>query len=160
MKIANTLSLSVAMIGMAIAPAFAQSADAATAPNAMPAETKGGTSLTKPQVEQLLATHGYTKVDDLEFDKGLWQAKARSADGKDVDVKVDPATGEIVPDKAVSQVGEDDIRASLATAGYTDTHDVKLDDGVWKAKARNAEGKKVKLQLSPQDGSIIAVEGK
>lgn len=48
---------------------------------------------TKAQIEQQLQSSGYTKVHDLKFDDGLWQARATSADGKNVDVKVDPNSG-------------------------------------------------------------------
>ncbi len=113
---------------------------------------------TKAQIEQQLQSSGYTKVHDLKFDDGLWQARATSADGKNVDVKVDPNSGEILADKTVSQVGKDDIRASLSTSGYTNAHDIDFEDGVWKAKAKNANGDKVKLRLSPKDAGIIAVE--
>lgn len=39
---------------------------------------------TKAQIEQQLQSSGYTKVHDLKFDDGLWQARATSADGKNV----------------------------------------------------------------------------
>lgn len=124
---------------------------------ARPAPAQTGTP-TKARIEQQLQSGGYTKVHDLKFDDGLWQAKATSADGKSVDVKVDPNSGEILADKVVSQVGKDDIRASLSTSGYTDVHGIDFEDGVWKAKAKNANGDKVKLRLSPKDAGIIAVE--
>lgn len=115
-------------------------------------------ALTAPQVRAQLESQGYTKVKDLEFKDGMWKAEATSANGKDVDVRLDPRTGTVYPEKAVSQLGEADIRAQLSAAGYSDVDDVKLKDGLWKAEGRTAEGEKVNLRLDPDTGEIIAVE--
>lgn len=121
----------------------------------------GGTAMaqeamTAAQVRATLEAQGYTKINDVEFDDGMWEADARSADGKRVSVRLDPATGRIYPDKAVSTLGEADIRARLSAAGYTNVHDVKFDDGLWKAEADNADGKEVELRLDPGSGEIVA----
>lgn len=115
-------------------------------------------ALTAPQVRTQLESQGYTRVKDLEFKDGMWKAEATSANGKDVDVRLDPRTGTVYPEKAVSQLGEADIRAQLSAAGYSDVDDVKLKDGLWKAEGRTAEGEKVNLRLDPDTGEIIAVE--
>ena len=115
-------------------------------------------ALTAPQVRAQLEAQGYTKVKDLEFEDGMWKADATSADGKDVDVRLDPRTGRVYPGKAVSQLGEADVRAQLSAAGYSGVHDVKLDDGLWEAKGRTAEGEKVKVRLDPATGEVIALE--
>ena len=101
---------------------------------------------------------GYTKVEDLEFKDGMWKADATSANGKRVDVRLDPRTGNVYPDKPVSALGEADIRAQLSAAGYSGVHDVKLDDGLWKAKGTTAAGEKVKVRLDPTTGEVIALE--
>ncbi|MGX9719603.1 PepSY domain-containing protein [Stenotrophomonas acidaminiphila] len=115
-------------------------------------------ALTAPQVRAQLEAQGYTKVKDLEFEDGMWKADATSADGRDVDVRLDPRTGRVYPEKAVSQLGEADVRAQLSAAGYSGVHDVKLDDGLWEAKGRTAEGEKVKVRLDPTTGEVIALE--
>src|SRR5690606_9474113 len=84
---------------------------------------------------------GCTNVHDVEFDDGVWTADARSADGKRVDLSIDPRTGQVFPDHQVSKLGKADIEARLATAGYSDVHDVEFDDGVWKAEARDSSGR-------------------
>jgi len=115
-------------------------------------------SMTAPQVQAKLTAQGYTKIHDLEFKDGMWHADAKSADGNDVDVRIDPATGKVYPEEEVSKLSEADVRASLSTQGYTDVHDVDFDDGVWKAKARNAAGNKVKLRLDPASGKVIGTD--
>lgn len=115
-------------------------------------------ALTAPQVRAQLEGQGYTNVKDLKFEDGMWEADATSADGRKVDVKLDPRNGNVYPDKAVSQLGEADIRAQLSSAGYTGVRDVKLDDGMWKAKGRTAGGEKVKIRLDPATGAVVAQE--
>ena len=115
-------------------------------------------ALTAPQVRAQLEAQGYTGVEDLEFEDGMWKAEATSANGKHVDVRLDPTGGTVYPAKAVPQLGEADIRAQLAAAGYSGVHGVKLDDGLWKAKGRTAEGSKVKVRLDPTTGEVVALE--
>jgi glutamine cyclotransferase len=115
-------------------------------------------SMTTPQVRARLAEQGYTKIHDLEFKDGMWHADAKSADGNDVDVRIDPATGKVYPEEEVSKLSEADVRASLSTQGYTDVHDVDFDDGIWKAKAKNAVGNKVELRLDPASGKVIGTD--
>ena len=51
----------------------------ATVPAAFAAEKAA--SLTEPQVRELLTKQGYTRIDDLEFEDGMWETDATSADG-------------------------------------------------------------------------------
>ncbi len=140
-----------------LAPAVLATALALSAPlaaqeagNAAAADT-----LTKPQVQAMLETKGYTKVHDIEFDNGMWEAEAESADGRNVDVRLDPRSGTIYPDDAVAELGEADIRARLAAAGYTDVKDVEFDDGMWTAEADNAQGQRMELKLDPVTGEVV-----
>ena len=114
--------------------------------------------MTAPQVRAQLEAQGYTNVKDVKFEDGMWEADATSADGKQVDVKLDPRNGTVYPDKAVSQLSEADIRAQLSSAGYTGVSDVKLDDGMWKAKGKTASGEKVEVRLDPTTGAVVAQE--
>lgn len=112
-------------------------------------------SLTEAQVRAKLEAQGYTNVHDVEFEDGVWTADAHSADGKRVDVSIDPRTGKIYPDRQVAQLSREDIKARLAAAGYTKVHDVEMDDGVWKAEARDPQGKAVEVRLDPSTGEVI-----
>jgi uncharacterized membrane protein YkoI len=112
-------------------------------------------ALTEPQVQSRLTAQGYTKVHDLKFKDGMWYAKAKSANGGHVDVRIDAGTGEIYPDKQVSTLSKHDVEAALETQGYTRVHDVDFDDGVWMAKAENPAGNKVKLRIDPRTGKVI-----
>lgn len=114
--------------------------------------------LTSPQVRAQLEAQGYTDVHDIEFKNGVWEVDAKSADGKRVDLRIDPSTGEIYPDKNVTTLSEADVRAKLSTEGYTDVHDVKFDDGMWKAEGNDVAGKKVEVLLDPNTGRIVGKE--
>lgn len=112
-------------------------------------------ALTEHQIENSLQQQGYTKVHDLTFRDGIWKAKARSADGQRVKVRVDPRSGQAFPDERVSRLSERDVRASLSTEGYTHVHDVDFSDGLWTAKADNTAGASVRLQVDPETGRVI-----
>jgi hypothetical protein len=112
-------------------------------------------ALTEHQVENSLQQQGYTKVHDLSFRDGVWKAKARSADGQRVKVRVDPRSGQAFPDERVSRLSERDVRAALSTEGYTHVHDVDFSDGLWTAKADNTAGASVRLQVDPETGRVI-----
>ncbi|WP_233523508.1 PepSY domain-containing protein [Dyella solisilvae] len=115
-------------------------------------------ALTQPQIQASLEQQGYSKVRDIAFHDGIWTAKARSADGEKVNVRVDPRTGRVFPNKQVSRLSETDVRAELSTEGYTHVHDVDFKDGVWTARADNPAGRGVALQLDPDTGRIIGTD--
>src|SRR5690606_32736126 len=113
--VANMKHASLLGIALALATGYALAQDA----------------MTEAQVRAELEAQGYDKVNDLKFEDGVWKADARSADGNRVDVRIDPATGDIRPDELVAGLSEADVRAQLAVAGYTNVHDVDYEDGIW-----------------------------
>lgn len=52
--------------------------------------------LNKDEVSAKLAAAGYQNVTDVEFDDGLWSAKAKTPHGDDVDLLADPTDGSVV----------------------------------------------------------------
>lgn len=115
-------------------------------------------TLAEPQVRELLTKQGYTRIDDLEFEDGMWETDATSADGNRIDLRVDPASGKIFAEDVVSTFTAEDIKAKVTAAGYSQVHDVDYDDGVWKAEAERDDGKNVEVRVDAKDGRILAVE--
>ena len=113
---------------------------------------------TQADVRAALEAGGYTSINDVEFDDGIWKADARSADGNRVEVSVDPQTLAIRPDEQVSKLSDADVRAALAAQGYTNVHDVDYDDGIWKAEATDASGKAGELRIDPDTGKVMGSE--
>jgi hypothetical protein len=52
--------------------------------------------LSKKDVRASLETQGYTHVHDVDFDDGMWNAKARNPAGAKVKLKIDANTGKVV----------------------------------------------------------------
>jgi hypothetical protein len=123
-----------------------------------PASTAGKDALKEPQVRALLTEKGYTNIDDLDFEDGMWETDATSANGDRVDVRINPAIGDVMAEKLVSDLSENDVKAKLTAAGYSKIHDVDFDDGVWKAEAERADGNDVEIHLAANTGEIIHVE--
>lgn len=115
-------------------------------------------ALTEPQVRAKLEAQGYTKINDVKFEDGVWKADARSANGNRVDLRLDASTGEVYPDEQVANLSEADVRAQLAAAGYTNVHDVDYEDGIWNAEADDPQGKDVELKIDPKTGKVIGKE--
>ena len=114
--------------------------------------------MTEAQVRASLEAQGYTRVNDVKFEDGVWKADARSANGNRVDLRLDAATGKVFPDELVANLSEADVRAKLAAAGYTNVHDVDYEDGIWNAEADDPQGKDVELKIDPKNGKVIGKE--
>jgi hypothetical protein len=115
-------------------------------------------ALTAPQVRAQLEAQGYTRIDDVEFDDGMWQADATNADGKRMEVRLHPRTGQVYPEDGSTHLGEADSRAALAAAGYAKVHDVEFDDGLWKAEADAPDGGGVELKLDPATAAVVGID--
>ena len=154
----NTLALLI--LALAAGPAFAQSAQttATTTADVTVQSAPTQAALTEAQVRAKLESQGYTKVNDVKFEDGVWKADARSADGNRVDVRLDAKTGEVYPDEQVANLGEADVRARLTAAGYTNVHDVDYADGIWNADADDPAGKDVEVKIDPKTGEVIGKE--
>lgn len=150
----KTKILSAALaIGIAgsIPLAMAQTAPVVTPPES----TQAATGMTEVEVRALLTSKGFTEINDVAFKEGTWTADAKSADGNHVELKIDAATRNIYSDDEVATIGKDQIIIKVQAAGYTNVHDVEMEDGVWKAEANDSKGNDVELKLDPNDGHII-----
>lgn len=129
-------------------------AAAALACGAATAQPRDG--IPPSDVEARILAAGYTRVDDLKLDGGLWEADARTRDGRWVDVRVHPVSGKVYVETTVSRLEAQDVEDRLLEAGYSRIHDVEFDDGVWKADAISWAGVRVEVVLDPDTGSIVS----
>lgn len=124
------------------------------------AQTTAESGLKQSEVKALLDQQGYSRVDKIEFNDGLWEAKATSANGERVDLRVEPVSGRVYVEdgKVVSRLSEDEVRASLTAQGFSRIHDLKFKDGLWQAEAENSSGQEVELRLDPADGAVVSAQ--
>lgn len=146
-----------AILSFSCGAALAQDAPAQPPPPAAanaPGSPAG--ALDEATIKSDIANAGYQKVKGLEFKDGVWQAKARGGNDKWTHIKVGPTTGKVYEADAPSKLNEDEIKAKLTAQGYQNIDHVKFDKGLWKADARNSQGKDVDLLVDPNDGSVVA----
>ena len=131
-----------------------------------PAALRNGHGLpSAAQVVQTLQDAGWSIVQELEFDDGLWEAEVRRAKGQPkYEVYVHPVTLAILNDggtpassgTSMSALSAQQIIAALQSAGYRNIHDVEFDDdGYWEADATNADGQCVELDINPTTGAVM-----
>ena len=108
------------------------------------------------EAREALTAAGYTDIHDLEFDNGMWEADARR-DGRSVDLRIDPRTGNIYPEDGRSGRTEADVRASLEAAGYQRIRDIEFDDGMWTADAE-IDGVDYDLYIDPETTEVVSRE--
>lgn len=127
----------------------------------------GGTGpdapLTATAVRERLAAAGYRNIRDLELDDGYWEAEARNAAGRSVDLLVHAWTGAVVDERVEGEPVAGALTAAqiverLTAAGYRNIRNLKFDDGYWEADATNAAGVRVELLIDPVTGEVLREE--
>ncbi|MGN6151884.1 MAG: PepSY domain-containing protein [Lysobacteraceae bacterium] len=53
-------------------------------------------NLSEADVKARLSAAGYTGIHDVSFRNGIWNAKADNAAGVELELRLDPATGEVI----------------------------------------------------------------
>lgn len=53
-------------------------------------------NLTERDVRAQLAAAGYLNVHDVDYESGVWTAEGDDPSGRDVELKIDPATGKVI----------------------------------------------------------------
>lgn len=94
-----TLALTGGIIGAGamFVPAFAQNAaTAATATTTTTTTTTQANWMTMEQVQTKLQTAGYRDFEKIERDTTKYEVKATDAQGRRVELDVDPVTGDIL----------------------------------------------------------------
>lgn len=112
--------------------------------------------LSAADVVQRVEQAGYTDVRDVEFDDGLWDVEATSADGRRVELHIDPASGEILDPATAPRLTAADVANRLQAQGYSNVRDIEFDDGRYEVEATDPSGRDVDLKVHPGDGRILS----
>ncbi len=126
-------------------------------------DSRGTGAISSAEVRQIVLAAGYTRVSDIEFDDGFWEAEAVDAYGREIDLVLHPVTGEILTapsDPAgATPLTSAEINTKLTAAGYSRIRDLEYDnDGYWEADAINARGQRVELRIDAYSGAVIREE--
>jgi hypothetical protein len=144
MKLA-TFTLTVALGALASPAVFA-------CPDHVPTTWNDGT------VRAHLIANGYTHVNDVNFEEGVWTADATTKDGSHVEITLDPTTGKIIPDEGIATVSREQVLANLTALGYTALHDVDFENGVWKVEGHDPTGADVEVKVDPNTGKVLGTD--
>lgn len=116
-------------------------------------------SLNRAQAEEKLRASGYTHIHEIEWDDGLWEADVMRADGRFVEIWVDPANGEIFDEHDGRKVlAAGDVLAHAAKHGLRDISNLEREGAIWELEARDARGRAVDVRLSGVDGRVLRME--
>lgn len=152
-------ALVAAVLACAVVIVLAQRSVAQTTETTTTTTLRAPTSaLSESTIKSDIAEAGYKEVKGLKFKDGVWQAKARGGNDKWTKIRVGPTTGKVYEADAPSRLNANEIKAKLTAQGYQNIGDVEFDEGLWSAKAKDAQGSKVKLLVDPDDGSVVATE--
>lgn len=64
-----------------------------------PQDPAGATPLTAAEIQARLTAAGYTRVYDLEFDDGYWEADAVNPRGEHVELRIDAYSGAVIRER-------------------------------------------------------------
>ncbi|MBN9288370.1 MAG: hypothetical protein BGO43_09060 [Gammaproteobacteria bacterium 39-13] len=109
-----------------------------------------------------LQDKGYVIVKKIEFNSknGTFMAKVVNAEGKNLNLQIDPQTGELSKEKGdITGWTAREIAKKVNDAGYDNIYEIntELFGNAYKVKALNDKGEKVSLKVDAKTGKIIKV---
>lgn len=116
---------------------------------------EGAVNMSK--VLESLKSKGYNFIKEIKFDDGVYEVKAFNLDGNEVKIKIDPKTGNIIPEQKVTdRMTALDVSKRLEAMGYSKISEIEMsrDLNKYEIKALNKEGKKVKVDVDAKTGNI------
>lgn len=155
----KTILLSVIASGMMVWTAAAVAADS----TATPATDAASVAPTVQQITPMsavlrnLQASGYVAIKEVRLEDGFYKAEAINAQGKKIDVRIDPETGKIVEPKSPQPAAVIDIITAVnkvEAAGYHGIYKIEAEDGKYDVKALDQNGKNVHLKVDAQTGKV------
>jgi hypothetical protein len=118
--------------------------------NDVPQKTIPMTNLLKT-----LESSGYSIVRDVKYDDGMYKIDAINAQGKDVEAKVNPMTGDITQTKDGSmKLTILNAARKVEDSGYKNIYSIESSGDKFKVKALGNDGKKVSLTIDGETGKV------
>ena len=111
------------------------------------------------QVLSDLSNKGYQIVKEVEFDSsnGIYNAKVVNADGKNMNLQVNPKTHEITKSKDDAEgMPALDVAKKVETAGYANIYRINSDmfGDKYSVTVVDKDGKKIDLTVDSKNGNI------
>ncbi len=155
-------ALGLVAAGAGIAPGFAQTP-------AAPAAGRTAPMLDIAQVHARLEAAGYRSIDEIERKRDRYEVKAFDAEGRRVELDVDPATAAVRKaevkrerraDTPPQGLGIAEIHARLEAAGYRPIEKIERGRDRVEVRARDAEGRLVELDVDAASARVLGTEVK
>lgn len=156
--------------GAILVPALAQNSLGTSA------TTGQGNWLTLHEVQLKVEALGYREITKIERDDDKYEIKAIDAEGRRVELDVDPVTGAILDTEVkrgkdsgtrtrtdsdqASWLTVHQVQVKLEATGYGDIEEIERGRDHYQAKATDAQGQRVKLAVHPRSGDVIDTEVK
>lgn len=137
----------------AIAPAALLLGLALAVPS--PSSAQLPTPASEVDLHALLLARGFTDIEAVDFDDGLWSATATAPDGGRAALHVHPASSAIFLDDATPGLDAGQVEDRLAALGYQDIHNPRFEDGVWKVEVESPTGQELRVFVDPAQGGVL-----
>lgn len=112
--------------------------------------------MSEVELHALLLARGFTDVEAVAFEEGLWSATAQTPDGERASLHVHPGSGSIFLDDMQPELDAREVEERLEALGYEDVHRLVFEDGVWKADAEHPNGRELRVYVDPVEGAVLA----
>jgi hypothetical protein len=106
-----------------------------------------------------LKDKGYLVVKEIKFndDKGTFEATVANAEGKDLNITINPQTGEMTKPKGdIVGLTAREIAEKVEAAGYPNIYQINTEmlGNEYNVKVRDPQGKDLSLKVDVRTGSI------
>lgn len=160
----STLALGAALVagGAILAPVVLAQMGGDTQPAASRQQW-----LSLSEIQQRLEAAGYRDIDKIEREDDYYEVKGTDPNGRRVELKLDPVSGEVTKTEAKNGQRERSdwltpaqLQVILESAGYRDIDKIERESRDYEVKATDAEGRRVELDVDPHSGAVTRTEVK
>jgi uncharacterized membrane protein YkoI len=107
-----------------------------------------------------LKDKGYVIIKKIEFDnhKGTFKAKVLNAQGKNIDISINPQSGELTkPKNDVEGLSAIEIAKKVQDAGYSNIIEINTEilRNQYDVKILDEKGNKIDLKIDAKSGNVI-----